>query len=126
MKKRVMLIQDNEECTEIMRLILEEEGIEVFSSGANQEYNNSQNCDLLIIDEFSKGKTGCELCKQLKSGSNRFNKPIVLTSTGVGLETFSADCNADIYLSKPFDIDYFARLVKSLLEQQSPVYYGAK
>jgi two-component system phosphate regulon response regulator PhoB len=118
MRKRVMLIQDNEECTEIMRLILEEEGLEVFSSGANQEINNPQNCDLLIIDEFSKGKTGCEICRKLKTGSIRFNKPIVLTSTGVGLDTFTADCNADLYLSKPFDIDYFAWVVKSLLDEK--------
>jgi two-component system phosphate regulon response regulator PhoB len=116
-----MLIQDNDECTEIMRLILEEEGLEVLSSGANQEIHNAHNCDLLIIDEFSRGKTGCEICKELKTGNNRFNKPIVLTSTGVGLDTFPADCNADIYLSKPFDIDYFTWLVKSLLNQERAV-----
>jgi DNA-binding response OmpR family regulator len=121
MGKKVMLIQDNEECTEIMRLILEEEGFEVFSWGANQEVSNAQNCDLLIIDEFSRGKTGCQICKQLKTGNNRFNKPIVLTSTGVGLDIFYADCDADLYLSKPFDIDYFATAVKGLLDQKSTV-----
>jgi DNA-binding response OmpR family regulator len=119
MGKRVMLIQDNDECTEIMRLILEEEGFEVISSGANQDAYYGLNCDLIIIDEFSRGKTGCEICKKLKTGDNHFNKPILLTSTGVGSDTFSPDCNADIYLSKPFDIDYFATLVKSLLNKET-------
>lgn len=120
MGKKVMLIQDNDECTEIMRLILEEEGLEVLSSGANQEIYNPYNCDLIIIDEFSKGKTGCKICKELKTGKRKFDKPIVLTSTGVGLDTFSPDCNADIYLSKPFDIEYFAKLVKGLLDNKDP------
>jgi two-component system phosphate regulon response regulator PhoB len=121
MGKRVMLIQDNDECTEIMRLILEEEGFEVISSGANLEAFNRLKCDLIIIDEFSRGKTGCEICKKLKTGKNHFNKPILLTSTGVGLNNFSPDCNADIYLSKPFDIDYFATLVKTLLNKKTMV-----
>lgn len=118
-----MLIQDNDDCTEIMRWILEEEGFEVLSSGANQEIHNPHNCDLIIIDEFSKGKTGCEICKQLKTGDGNFNKPIVLTSTGIGLETISKDCNADIYLSKPFDIEHFARVVNNLIRRNSPAWH---
>jgi DNA-binding response OmpR family regulator len=121
MRKRVMLIQDNDECAEIMRLILEEEGFDVVSTNSNREINNPDYCDLIIIDEFSKGKTGCEICKRLKTSDTHSHKPIVLTSTGIGLKTFSADCNADSYLSKPFDIDYFASLVKTLLNQQNAV-----
>jgi DNA-binding response OmpR family regulator len=115
MRKRVILIQDNIDCTEIMRLILEEEGFEVLCPESNQEINGSTYYDLLIIDEFSKGKTGCEICRKLKNSGESFNKPIVLTSTGIGLDTFTKDCSADIYLPKPFDIYTFTRLIRKLL-----------
>ena len=121
MRKKVMLLQDNEECAEIMQLILEEEGYEVFSAMGIPLIPKPAACDLLIIDEFSAGKTGCEICKCLKSGKTGFNAPIVLTSTGIGLETFNADCKADFYLPKPFDIFYFVELVKSLLNEQRNV-----
>jgi DNA-binding response OmpR family regulator len=114
-----MLFQDNDECAEIMRLILEEEGYEVVFEAGNAPFNRPAPCDLLIIDEFSAGKTGCEICKKLKAGYSGFNGPIVLSSTGIGLENFKLDCNADFYLPKPFDIDVFVELVKCLTDEQS-------
>jgi DNA-binding response OmpR family regulator len=121
MGKRVMLIQDNEDCTEIMRLILEEEGFEVTSLTALEELNNIFQFDLTIIDEFSHGKTGCEICRKLKSENPISDKPILLSSTGIGLESFSEDCRADSYLSKPFDIGHFATLVRSLTSSTHPL-----
>jgi DNA-binding response OmpR family regulator len=122
MRKRVMLIQDNDECADIMRLILEEEGLEVVSMTGKAPLTRPENFNLLIIDEFSAGKTGCDICKNLKTGYPNFNSPIVLTSTGIGLESFKPNCEADYYLSKPFDIFYFVELVKCLLDKQ-PVAY---
>jgi DNA-binding response OmpR family regulator len=121
MRKRVMLIQDNEDCTEIMRLILEEEGFEVACLEAEEELNNVRQFDLIIIDEFSYGKTGCEICRKLKTESLFLNRPILLSSTGIELNNFLADCKADSYLSKPFDIGYFASLVKSLTNENVPL-----
>jgi len=119
MRKRVMLFQDNDECADIMRLILEEEGFEVVSATGRPQFNGPESVDLLIIDEFSAGKTGCDICKNLKTRTPDFNAPIVLTSTGVGLENFKPDCEADFYLPKPFDIFYFVELVKCLLNERS-------
>lgn len=119
MRKRVMLIQDNDECADIMQLILEEEGYEVVSTTGKPPFSRPEECDLLVIDEFFAGKTGCDICKNLKTGSPEFNVPIVLTSTGVGLENFKLDCEADFYLAKPFDIFDFVELVKGLLDDQS-------
>lgn len=116
MPKAVMLIQDNIDCTEIMRSILEEEGLQAICPGSDQEIINLPEYDLLIIDEFSRGKTGCEICSILKAARG---KPVILTSTGIGLNTFSKDCNADAYLPKPFDINTFIGIVKELLQLQS-------
>ena len=121
MRKRVMLFQDNAECADIMRLILEEEGYEVLAETGKSTFSRAPSCDLLIIDEFSAGKTGCDICKNLKSSKPEFNVPIVLTSTGIGLEHFKPDCDADFYLPKPFDIFYFVELVKCLLNEQAAV-----
>jgi two-component system response regulator VicR len=120
MRERVLLIQDNEDCTEIMRLILEEEGFEVTCLTAIEELDNVLPFDLFIVDEFSHGKTGCEICRKLKTEDLNIDRPVLLSSTGIGLEHVSANCKADSYLSKPFDINYFADLVKALLSGHAP------
>jgi DNA-binding response OmpR family regulator len=116
MPKTVLLIQDNMDCTEIMQAILEEEGLQALTPESTQEIHSLPEYDLLIVDEFSRGKTGCEICSTLKS---KRDKPVLLTSTGIGLTTFSKDCNADVYLPKPFDIYTFTSIVKELLQLHS-------
>lgn len=116
MRKTVMLMQDNMDCTEVMRLILEDEGYTVLCPEANQDITSLSDYDVLIIDEFSRGRTGGEVCRTLK---NQRNKPVVLTSTDINLHTFSRIYNADVYLPKPFDIYRFTAIVKTLVHLNS-------
>ena len=114
MSKKVILIQDDIACNEIMRYILEEEGFEVITPEPNQVLNNiSRNYDLAIIDEYSEGRTGSNICKQLKTDNQTWDKPVILTSTGINLESLARACHADKYLGKPFDINCFSSLIKS-------------
>jgi DNA-binding response OmpR family regulator len=119
MSKKVILIQDDSDCKDIMRYILEEEGFEVMTPASKEVLNHTTvDFDLVIIDEYSEGKTGSNICKQLKNDDQTCNKPVLLTSTGLGLESVARDCKADTYLIKPFDITYFAEVIKTMLDRQ--------
>lgn len=54
MGKKVLLIQDNVDCTEIMRYILEEDGFEVLSSESDEVLASTASYHLVIVDEFSE------------------------------------------------------------------------
>ena len=118
MNKKVMLIQDDLDCREIMRYILEEEGYNVMYPETKQILKVAADYDLIVIDEFSEGRTGIEICKKLKANNLTSNKPIILTSVTNNLKFLAQNCNADSYLVKPFDVNYFAQLIKTVLSRQ--------
>jgi DNA-binding response OmpR family regulator len=70
-------------------------------------------CDLLIVDEFAEGRTGCEICRIVKDNMKTANRAVILSSTTTGVEHISEMSKADGFLAKPFDINYFIALVKS-------------
>ncbi|MFD2163280.1 PleD family two-component system response regulator [Paradesertivirga mongoliensis] len=115
MGRKIVLIQDDMDCQEIMRIILENDGFEVLSPPCKQElFKANPDYDLAIIDEYAVGKTGLQICKQLKEDEETCNIPVVLSSAGTELESAAISCHADRYLVKPFDINYFLKLVNSL------------
>lgn len=118
MSKKVMLIQDDLDCREIMQYILEEEGFKVMYPESEEVLENVIEYDLIIIDEFSEGRTGIEICKKLKTNDFTCDKPIVLTSVTNNLKSLAQYCKADSYLVKPFDINYFTQLIKTVLSRQ--------
>lgn len=113
-----MLIQDDLDCREIMRYILEEEGYNVMYPEAEQILKVAVDYDLIVIDEFSEGRTGIEICKKLKTNDFTSNKPVILTSVTNNLKSLAQHCKADSYLVKPFDIHYFSQLIKTVLSRQ--------
>jgi chemotaxis family two-component system response regulator PixH len=118
MGQRVLLIQDDFDCKEVMKFILEEEGFDVITPSAEEVLAKSiTDFDLVIVDEYSEGRIGCEICKELKSNDQTCKKPVLLTSTTPGLKNIAKECKADTYLVKPFDIMYFTHLIKKTIEK---------
>lgn len=115
MKKKVVLVQDNEEILQIMDQVLEEEGFEVTASLTTEPIENLENIDpnIVIVDDHIKGKLkGSEVIKELKSDPQTEQIPAVLTSTSSNLPAEAAKCNADDYIEKPFGIDDMINVVK--------------
>ena len=73
--------------------------------------------DLLVLDMLLAGSHGGDLVRNLKAGVHTRNIPILVISAHPGAEQEARARGADAFLSKPFDIDTFLALVKSLLVQ---------
>lgn len=115
MKKKVVLIQDNEAILDIMDQVLEEEGFEVTASLTTEPVEKFDEIepDVVIIDDHIKGKKkGSELIAELKSDPQTQDVSAVLTSTAADLPQKAKDCKADDYIEKPFDIDHMIEVVK--------------
>lgn len=115
MKKKVVLIQDNEDILEIMDHVLTDEGYDVIPSLTTEPIDNIVEIepDLVIVDDNIKGnKRGSEVIEDLKSNSETEDVSAVLTSTSPDVPKKAKECNADDYIEKPFDIDRMIEVVK--------------
>lgn len=115
MKKKVVLIQDNEDILDIMDQVLEEEGFEVTASLTTEpiEKLDEIDPDVVVVDEHIKGKKrGSAVIEELKSDPDTQDVSAVLTSTSANLSEKATACKADDYIEKPFDIDHMVEVVK--------------
>ena len=108
MKKRVLVVEDDAHIRLGLCDALRAEGYDVTDcrSGAQAGPLIKQlKPDLVILDIMLPGKSGFDLCREIRSGKNRV--PILMLSAKgqeidkvVGLEL-----GADDYVTKPFSLD---------------------
>ena len=76
--------------------------------------------DIVLSDVSMPGRSGFDLCRDLKSSLQLSHVPVILvTAKGtVQNQVQGLDLGADAYVTKPFDPDYLKALVKSQLENR--------
>lgn len=76
---------------------------------------------VVVAETTTQDLGGLELCRRLKADSATTHLPVVLISTDFDPQTRteSATVGADAFLTKPFDLEYFLSLVRSLVQQRS-------
>ncbi|MDR2274799.1 MAG: response regulator [Sphingobacterium sp.] len=115
MKKKIVLIQDNEDILNIMDEVLEDEGFDVTASLTTEPIEKIEEIDpnLVIVDEHIQGtKKGSEVIEELKSDPETEDISAVLTSTSIDLPEKAGRCKADDFIEKPFDLDHMIDVVK--------------
>src|SRR3954453_17046545 len=125
MSARIMIVEDEEPLTLLLRYNLESEGYEVESVGRGDEAEirlREQVPDLILLDWMLPGLSGIELCRRLRMRPETERLPIImLTARGEesdrvrGLST-----GADDYLVKPFSTPEFVARVRALLRRAKP------
>jgi putative two-component system response regulator len=118
---RILVVDDNAEMAELMRELLSSRGYDVLTvrdvEQAEREVRRHPP-DLILSDVIMPGRSGYELCRQLKSESATRLIPFVLI-TGLSdreNKVKGIEAGADDFLNKPiFPAELFAR-VKSLLK----------
>ena len=117
MKKRILIIDDNQDILELTEFLLNEKGFQVIASSTPHIlFELSQiNPDLILLDEHLDGIKGHEHCIMLKSAETTKHIPIIILSGAFGIEKIAEDCLADGFIKKPFDIDYLYEVVDNHL-----------
>lgn len=113
MKKKILIIDNNQDILELTEFLLTEKGYEVVASSTPHILSElSQiNPDLILLDEYLDGIKGHEQCIMLKSAETTKHIPIIILSGAFGIEKIAEDCLADGFIKKPFDIDYLYEVV---------------
>ncbi|HHX74470.1 MAG: response regulator transcription factor [Firmicutes bacterium] len=117
--ERILIVDDEKEISELVRLYLEREGYEVLVAGTGQQALDlafAQNPDLIILDIVLPDLDGYTVCRELRT---RSTAPIIFLSCKdqnldkiLGLEI-----GGDDYLTKPFDPAELAARVKASLRR---------
>jgi DNA-binding response OmpR family regulator len=105
--KKILIVDDNEEISEIVGIVLSEAGYDVHSHPTGQDLISkvlSVNPDLILMDIMLGEYDGRELCGVLKDNEATAEIPILLVSGAYDLHPKQNRANG--FVSKPFDIDY--------------------
>lgn len=79
--------------------------------------------DLVLCDVVMPGKSGYELCRQIKDDLQLCHTPVILVTAKATVENQVEGLNtgADAYVTKPFDPTYLLALIQSLLKNREKV-----
>ena len=105
--KRILIVDDELDILEFLRIILEEEGYEVVTSDKGEyleQLHNGGLPHLILLDVLLSGKDGREIAKYLKSQEETMHIPIIMISAHPSAYKTALQAGADDFLAKPFAI----------------------
>jgi two-component system phosphate regulon response regulator PhoB len=125
MNARILIVEDEEPLTLLLRYNLESEGydVETVARGDEADTKLRENPpDLLVLDWMLPGVSGIELCRRLRMRPHTKSLPIImLTARGEESERVRGlSTGADDYMVKPFSVPELIARVRALLRRASP------
>ena len=107
MKRKVLIVDDEEVIRKFLRIHLEKLGYEVKDAADGEqaiEELGKDDFDLLICDILMPKKDGWEVVKEVKSNSKTKHLPVILlTAKNEDSDMFKGyDLGANYYMTKPF------------------------
>ncbi len=125
MAARILIIEDEEPLTLLLRYNLEAEGygVESVDRGDEAETRLRETVpDLVILDWMLPGLSGIELCRRLRSRPETQRLPVImLTARGEETERVRGlSTGADDYVVKPFSVPELLARVRALLRRAKP------
>lgn len=117
-QKHILVVDDDHGITDVIKIILEEQGFKVsVSLGSDQvdDLINKNKPNLLLLDILMYGTSGPEIVKLLRSKINTKDIPIILMSASENTKKIAKTVGANGYLEKPFNINYLVEMVNKYI-----------
>jgi DNA-binding response OmpR family regulator len=120
MKKRILVVDDEDDILGLVRLILEDAGFECETARDGREGLKAiqqQQFDLVLLDIMMPILTGWEVLRILRDNEQTRNLPVaILTARAFSSETPGMEITAySDYITKPFEPDDLVERVRKIL-----------
>ncbi len=122
-KTRVLIVDDDKNILQIIKLYLEKEGYEVVEASRGDEglkLFDNQPPHIVLLDVMMPGMDGWQVCREIRKTSNI---PIVMVTAKD--ETFDKvlglELGADDYITKPFDPKEMVARIKAVLRRSQAI-----
>src|ERR1700674_5307628 len=131
MGANILIVEDEEPLTTVLRYHLEAEGYEVdaVARGDDADTRLRETApDLIVLDWMLPGLSGIELCRRLRTRPQTQTLPIImLTARGEESERIRGlATGADDYIVKPFSVPELLARIRALLRRARPERVAAK
>lgn len=119
---RILLVEDEENIRDVVKLNLEMEDFEVVAASNGKDalkYFREQHFDLLILDVMLPEIDGFQICEQVRL--TNLEVPIIfLTAKDTAMDRITGlKKGADDYLTKPFNLEELLLRVNNLIKRTS-------
>ncbi|MCJ2079990.1 phosphate regulon transcriptional regulator PhoB [Methylobacterium sp. J-090] len=127
MSTRILIVEDEEALTLLLRYNLEAEGFVVDTAARGDEADirmQEQVPDLVLLDWMLPGLSGIELCRRIRARRETERLPVImLTARGEESDRIRGlGTGADDYIVKPFSVPELLARVRALLRRAKPAH----
>ena len=122
-KPQVIVVDDNGELRGYLSSKLSSlyEVIPLPDAASALKIIREKGADMLITDISMPGMSGLDLCRTIRSDIEISHLPIIILSarTSVESKVQAMEAGADLYIEKPFDLEYLRSSVKNILDRRN-------
>lgn len=119
--KKVILVEDNRDISSLVKLHLNDIGIQVdvyFNGTEGWQAITENDYDLIILDIMLPGMDGLDICKKVRNHNKTYTPILMLTSRSSEIDrVLGLESGADDYLTKPFSLMEMVARVKALIRR---------
>jgi two-component system, OmpR family, manganese sensing response regulator len=117
---RILLVDDEAEMADPLSLMLKREGYQVdvaYEGDRGTVMANETPYDLLILDWMMPGKSGIDICRNLRTQGQTTPVLLLTAKDTIDDRVAGLDAGADDYLIKPFELRELMARVRALLRR---------
>ncbi|MGN0188806.1 MAG: response regulator, partial [Candidatus Cryptobacteroides sp.] len=122
-KPLLLLVDDYNDLREFMtrKLSCQYNVLSVSEAQAAIRALRENNVDLMITDITMPGTDGLQLCRFIRSDVELSHLPIIILSARTSVESKieAMSSGADLYIEKPFDMEYLKSSIRNILERRA-------
>lgn len=126
MQYQILVVEDNTDLREyiVSTLSVKYKVLEAADGDSGYDIAMENTPDLIISDILMPKITGIELCEKLKQEITTSHIPVILLTAKATIEDQieGIETGADMYITKPFNINYLEVTIKNLIETRKKLF----
>jgi DNA-binding response OmpR family regulator len=127
MPKKVLCVDDDPAITELLSMLLQTQGFEVFTSNSGEDgikKIRDKSLHIVILDLMMPGVDGWQVCKKVREFSN---VPIIILSAlnDPDMIARALDAGADDYLVKPISSNVLVAHINRLIRRTGDLEFSS-